>query len=257
MGLGGLVLGQYPQVVQGSLLYIKTTLTRDETVDVLEYSIREPSFPNQSTADQWFDESQFESYRKLGHHSIDMTMHNVERRWPRQLGLRKLFEDLQTLWVPATTSIARAGRKHAEAYDELMERIREAGLTDMDALLFPDAHILIQREGNGSGDSEQRHERGIKRDVFYVVNSLIQLMETVFSDLNLDEDAKHPHNEGWIRMFRRWVKSPVLMAVWYDSSRSYSERFQAFCHYTLKLPTPGMPRVEREVTADVIVPGRR
>ena len=27
----------------------------------------EPSFPQQSTLDQWFDEAQFESYRKLGY----------------------------------------------------------------------------------------------------------------------------------------------------------------------------------------------
>jgi hypothetical protein len=30
-----------------------------------------PDFPNQSTGDQFFDESQFESYRKLGYHSIE------------------------------------------------------------------------------------------------------------------------------------------------------------------------------------------
>jgi hypothetical protein len=245
---------RYPDGVVGSLLYIKTTLTRDETVDVLEYSIREPTFPNQSTADQWFDESQFESYRKLGHHSIDATIHNVERRWPRQQGLKKLFEDLHGLWFPPSPSISRSGRKHAEAYDALMERIREAGLTDLDALLFPDAHILIKGQGNGS--AERRPERGIQRDVFYVVNSLIQLMETVFIDLNMDEEPDHPHTAGWIKLFRRWVRSPVLRAVWQDSSRSYSERFQAFCHYTLKLKTPGMPEVERDVTADVVVPGR-
>ena len=248
---------RYPDGVMGRLLYIKTTLTHDESVDVLEYSIREPSFPNQSTADQWFDESQFESYRKLGHHSIDAMIHNVERRWPRQQGLKKLFEDLHGLWFPPTASVAKAGRKHSEAYDGLMERIREAGLTDLDALLFPDANILIQQEGNGSEASEHRPHRGIQRDVFYVVNSLIQLMETVFIDLNMDEEPNHPHTQGWIKIFRRWVKSPMLTAVWQDSSRSYSERFQAFCHYTLELHTPGMPKVERDVTDDVVVPGRR
>jgi len=248
---------RYPDGVMGRLLYIKTTLTHDESVDVLEYSVREPTFPHQSTSDQWFDESQFESYRKLGHHSIDAMIHNVERRWPRQLGLKKLFDDLQGLWFPPTTPVAKAGRRHSEAYDALMERIREAGLTDMDALLFPDAHILIKREGDGSEASEHRPHRGIQRDVFYVVNSLIQLMETVFIDLNMDEEPNHPHTQGWIKIFRRWVKSPVLRAVWQDSSRSYSERFQAFCHYTLELPTPGMPKVERDVTDDVVVPGRK
>ena len=53
---------------QGILLYIKASLSGNEPADILNYAKREPSFPNQSTADQWFDESQFETYRKLGHH---------------------------------------------------------------------------------------------------------------------------------------------------------------------------------------------
>lgn len=40
----------------------------DEPADLLNYKLTHPGFPHQSTADQWFDESQFESYRKLGHH---------------------------------------------------------------------------------------------------------------------------------------------------------------------------------------------
>ena len=34
--------------------------------DVWRYCDQNPTFPHQSTADQWFDESQFESYRALG-----------------------------------------------------------------------------------------------------------------------------------------------------------------------------------------------
>lgn len=52
----------------GVLLYIKSSVTGDEPVDVREYSIKNKTFPHQSTADQFFDEEQFESYRKLGLH---------------------------------------------------------------------------------------------------------------------------------------------------------------------------------------------
>ena len=54
----------------GTIVYIKTSLTGDESVDIREYFIDNPAFPQQSTADQFFDESQFESYRKLGYSSI-------------------------------------------------------------------------------------------------------------------------------------------------------------------------------------------
>ncbi|HUL14366.1 MAG TPA: patatin-like phospholipase family protein [Terriglobales bacterium] len=50
----------------GQLLFFKSCLTGDESNDVLDYRREQPAFPQQSTADQWFDESQFESYRALG-----------------------------------------------------------------------------------------------------------------------------------------------------------------------------------------------
>jgi len=62
----------YPGSIQkkGTLVYIKAALTGDEPVDIREYKMANPDFPQQSTADQFFDEAQFESYRKLGYHSI-------------------------------------------------------------------------------------------------------------------------------------------------------------------------------------------
>ena len=50
----------------GKLIYLKPTITKDVTADVLNYKRTNDDFPHQSTADQWFDESQFESYRMLG-----------------------------------------------------------------------------------------------------------------------------------------------------------------------------------------------
>jgi len=54
----------------GTLIYVKTSLTSKESVDIREYFLANPAFPQQSTGDQFFDESQFESYRQLGYQSI-------------------------------------------------------------------------------------------------------------------------------------------------------------------------------------------
>jgi hypothetical protein len=64
----------YPGGERGWLLYLKSSLTGDEPGDVLEYAWRVKQFPHESTADQWFDESQFESYRKLGYHIADTVL---------------------------------------------------------------------------------------------------------------------------------------------------------------------------------------
>ena len=57
-----------PQAEPGTLLYIKASLTGDEPADVLAYRAGCKRFPHESTADQFFGESQFESYRALGQH---------------------------------------------------------------------------------------------------------------------------------------------------------------------------------------------
>jgi len=67
----------YPAVGDGSspwngrLLYLKPTLGDDVPLDVLAYSRGHAKFPHESTADQWYAESQFESYRSLGRHIVD------------------------------------------------------------------------------------------------------------------------------------------------------------------------------------------
>ncbi len=58
----------YPANIVGRLLYIKATMTGDEPPDVLHYAATHPDFPHETTADQFFDEAQFEAYRALGEH---------------------------------------------------------------------------------------------------------------------------------------------------------------------------------------------
>lgn len=53
----------------GTLVYLKPVLTGDEPADLTNYARENSPFPQQPTADQFFSESQFESYRELGHHT--------------------------------------------------------------------------------------------------------------------------------------------------------------------------------------------
>lgn len=62
----------YPNGEVGTLLYVKSSLTGDEPADVQQYAAAHAEFPHQTTADQWFSESQFESYRALGEHIVDV-----------------------------------------------------------------------------------------------------------------------------------------------------------------------------------------
>ena len=65
---------------QGKLIYIKASLSDNPQghtpvkafeklpIHVVNYARCNPDFPHESTADQFFDDEQFESYRALGEH---------------------------------------------------------------------------------------------------------------------------------------------------------------------------------------------
>ncbi len=60
-----------PNLQDGYLVYIKpVVLGKSEDPDVTAYQAANPAFPHESTGNQWFNESQTESYRMLGWRSI-------------------------------------------------------------------------------------------------------------------------------------------------------------------------------------------
>lgn len=60
---------QYPEKAQcGWLIYLKPVVSdQNLPADIISYSAIHTDFPHESTANQWFTESQFESYRRLGY----------------------------------------------------------------------------------------------------------------------------------------------------------------------------------------------
>jgi hypothetical protein len=66
-----------PGARDGWLLYIKPAFCGTEPPDVCEYAMAHDRFPHEPTTDQFFSESQFESYRMLGSH----VMQQMSREW--------------------------------------------------------------------------------------------------------------------------------------------------------------------------------
>lgn len=63
-----------PAGEDGTLLYIKASLNENEPADVTQYAKTHPEFPHESTANQFFNEAQFESYVRLGTHVVEEIM---------------------------------------------------------------------------------------------------------------------------------------------------------------------------------------
>jgi Patatin-like phospholipase len=55
-----------PGIPPGVLIYLKASMTGHEDTSVLQYKASHPDFPHESTANQFYGEDQFESYRHLG-----------------------------------------------------------------------------------------------------------------------------------------------------------------------------------------------
>jgi hypothetical protein len=58
-------------LTEGKLVYIKAGITGEEPADIVQYAKTHPTFPHETTADQFFNEAQFESYRHLGSFVVD------------------------------------------------------------------------------------------------------------------------------------------------------------------------------------------
>jgi hypothetical protein len=61
---------------EGRIIYIKPIICGDEPADIFNYHKVNEAFPHEPTSDQWFTESQFESYRMLGLHTIKDILQN-------------------------------------------------------------------------------------------------------------------------------------------------------------------------------------
>ncbi len=217
---------KYPQVStrgasassskEGYILYLKASLTGDEATDVLEYRSRQPAFPHQTTGDQWFDESQFESYRKLGYHVADKALSGLKLDHKRADGREIFFRALSQIWYPRSAAVEKNSPAHAEIYGRLLEAVRrEKDLAALDSDLF---------EGYAAATDGWNHSSG------HLCNSFIQLMERVFYDLGLeDRDSwDHPYVAGWLDIFRYWANRDAFRKAWAVTKESYPDRFCRF-----------------------------
>jgi hypothetical protein len=63
----------------GKLVYIKPAVYGDEPRDIFNYTQGNEEFPHESTADQFFDEPQFESHRMLGSYILEKLYGEAQR----------------------------------------------------------------------------------------------------------------------------------------------------------------------------------
>ncbi|MDQ2988689.1 MAG: patatin-like phospholipase family protein, partial [Pseudomonadota bacterium] len=113
----------------GTLLYIKPSLLGTEFAELLNYRKSNQGFPHQSTADQWFDETQFEAYRSLGYqigkNALEDAIQVAVVHAGEDYDIATLCEALHAIW-DRTEAEAAAARKPVRP----LKLVQYRGLTD-------------------------------------------------------------------------------------------------------------------------------
>jgi hypothetical protein len=223
----------------GIVVYLKSSLTGDEPTDVLNYKKEDQVFPNDSTMNQWFTETQFESYRRLGHHAA---MATFQPGRPEALQCNdkeqrhEYFANLKSIWCPFTPEMQRYSSDHSKLLQALFQEVR----TDpkLEGLL----DLLFNRDPNQAAlDWKTAHAENADYGIRFC-SKLIEFIFLVYLQLRLvfPENVSHPFSAGWLDIFRSWRRIDVVRDAWLRYGDSYSKAFQIFVESQVELPRHNM-----------------
>ena len=103
----------YDDGAAGRILYVKPSFLAGIPAEIRAFGAAHPDFPHESTADQWFTESQFDSYRALGTWQMADLVDRIPHGAPDPL--ESLF---QRAWTIATCDQGRAGMPDADVKEQ-------------------------------------------------------------------------------------------------------------------------------------------
>jgi GNAT superfamily N-acetyltransferase len=211
----------------GTIVYLKPSLTGDEPTDVHEYAVHHPAFPHESTSDQFFDESQFQSYSRLGEHAawevLSPAAHCADE------GFVAVCEELRSHWITAPSAMQDFFLRETPGLTQLNQLLRnDPHLLHYDLQLYPELQSLF---GYPSPDSSSIDPRS----ALHACSAQLQVMEKVFYALRLEDFHAHPLSRGWMNLFRRWTSTPTLRGFWPTLCGSYSRQFVDFVQRHLNL----------------------
>ncbi len=233
----------------GTLVYIKPSLTGDEPADILQYATAHPSFPHETTANQFYTESQFESYRALGQHvatsifelSNSEAVEYMNRDAGSELGrdherwCRELFASLERRWFampPEYDAHFIASTHGFIAVHEAFQKDPRLWRLTLD--LYPEMDV------NGKAAEriqETNHEQRVERQTaeLHALLEMLQVMENAYLSLNLEVNYSHPMNRGWMDVFHRWTSAKTFRLQWPLLRGEFGRDFIRFCEKQMSL----------------------
>jgi hypothetical protein len=233
---------------KGTILYIKPCLTGDEPPDVLQYSTRNGEFPHEGTADQFYDEAQWESYRRLGEHAMDAVLsffeappgssHNTPDR---------LFRDARSHWHPAPADMDSNFLAMSERCASLEHDLMNDGPVQLRGEFFMEATALAELSATAKASQNPPDAQPDPAEEIQILSYLVrvaQIMEDLWVAADLDRYWSHPLNEGWMNYFRRWAATPSFRRWWPVIASMYGLGLREFVvkRFSVGAMDPDSPR---------------
>jgi hypothetical protein len=237
----------YPEGDTGILLLIKPTITGGEPADVAQYRTRNPVFPHESTRDQFYDEAQWESYRRLGEHVAHAAFRRVALDLDGAVGdpVHELFLRARREWQPVPEGFGSRLSHFADRIGELDALLRDPECANLRREVFRELADLVRDpeagesemegedgEGASDGRSSSPRPRGLDpADLgpsLHLIRRCLLLMQEIYTRENLEERAYHPLHLGLMNYFARWTSAPLFRMWWPLLKTMYPQPFTRF-----------------------------
>jgi hypothetical protein len=230
------------EALPGTLVYLKASLTGDEPADVLHYAASHPTFPHETTANQFYTESQFESYRMLGQHIVEAVFERAvaDAGAPKdgegKAWCQKLFGAVVRRWFDLPPEYEASFVESTRGFMDVQAAFRaDKRLSRLTLEIYPELDLTgsssIPPATETPAEADDRHAAELR-----ILLQMLQVMENAYLSLNLEVNYAHPLNRGWLDVFHRWTSAPTVRAQWPLLRTEFAQDFVQFCEKQMRLP---------------------
>jgi GNAT superfamily N-acetyltransferase len=272
----------YPDGVTGVLLLFKPTLIGNEPADVTQYRSRNAAFPAESTGDQFYDEAQWESYRRLGQFAAETAFAFVQRDPELRADhpavvmedadelsatrAARIFARARFEWLPHPPEAAARIANFAKACAALEARVSGVHPRLYREVMKEADELAGKGDGGDPGDGgdvsgdDTTIDTGELGDSLAPVRDGALFMEQVYHAWDLEHTRSQPLSLGVINVLARWAYAPLFRMWWPVMRSTLTPQFARFMETQFGLERipphrPGDSWTEPIDNADIGRPG--
>jgi GNAT superfamily N-acetyltransferase len=236
----------YPDGDTGVLLLFKPALVGSEPADLAQYGARNPAFPHQSTGDQFYDQAQWESYRRLGEHAALSALRWVVESVGKvqvlpgqdraRIQAAAIFSAARREWLAVPDGAAERLPRFTDGVAALDELLRQPGCATLLREVYPEIAALERANGRIwvpklFGANPATATEGADRTAMptgaavvaapddpaatlHAVRRGLTFLYEVYRCEELERHHLHPVYLGVMNYAARWTSAP-LVAFWW------------------------------------------